>query len=100
MNAGPLLVRIRATPGARVDRAGGAWIGPDGDRRLVVRVAAPPEDGRANAAIEKLIARTVGAPRSAVKVVAGETSRLKTIAIAGESEPLRRMIEMLMGEDA
>jgi uncharacterized protein (TIGR00251 family) len=48
-----------------------------------VRVTAPPVDGRANAALCKLLARHYGVAPSKVSVVRGETSRDKLVRIDG-----------------
>jgi len=50
---------------------------------LRLRVTAPPLDGRANDAVELLIARAAGVPRSAVRVVGGERGRDKLVRVAG-----------------
>jgi hypothetical protein len=50
---------------------------------LSVRVTAPPEDGKANAAVCKLVAKTLGVPKSAVRVVRGESARHKMLEIDG-----------------
>ena len=71
-------MRVKAVPGARAD----AITGLLGDR-LKVRVAAPPEDGRANAAIIALLARALGIRRSALEIAHGQTSPEKTILIRG-----------------
>jgi uncharacterized protein len=52
------------------------------DTAIKVKVAAPPEKGEANAAVEALIAKTLGIPKSTVQVVKGETSRQKQVLIA------------------
>jgi uncharacterized protein (TIGR00251 family) len=49
--------------------------------RLKVRIAAPAVDGRANDALERYLAETLGVPRSAVRVVKGERSRDKIVAV-------------------
>ena len=80
---------IRATPsGTRIDlrvipRAHKDAI--DGLRQgsLLVRVGAAPADGAANEAVIALLARTLGVPRRAIRIVSGETSRHKTVEIAG-----------------
>ncbi len=51
--------------------------------RVVIRVTAPPADGRANAAVCKVVAEAVGVPPSAVAVVRGHVSRDKTLEVAG-----------------
>lgn len=58
-------------------------IGPIHDGRLKVAVTSPPVDGEANAAVVELLAKTLGVAKSAVEVIAGASSRRKTIKIAG-----------------
>jgi len=58
----------------------------DGRPLLRVRVAAPPVEGEANAALVKLIAKILGLPRSAVRIASGETARIKVIEIDGLDE--------------
>ena len=56
-----------------------------------------PENGAANQALEKLIAKALGVSASAVSIVAGGTSRLKTLRIAGDPTMLVKSIEALGG---
>ncbi|HEX6107033.1 MAG TPA: DUF167 domain-containing protein [Gemmatimonadales bacterium] len=53
---------------------------------LRVRIAAPPVEGAANDALVRFLARTLGVPRGAVRLVAGETGRTKVVEVAGLSE--------------
>jgi uncharacterized protein len=65
------------------------------DGVLRVSVAAAPVDGRANAALCKLIAKRAGVARGQVSVVRGERSREKVVQVAGvELEELRRALGM------
>lgn len=64
-------------------RASRAKVGPLHDGRLKVAVTSPPVDGEANAAVIELIAKTLGVARSAVEVIAGTSSRRKTIKVRG-----------------
>jgi uncharacterized protein len=88
---------VRASPGAAKDKIAGLWQGADDERRLAVKVAAPPDKGKANAAIIKLLTKALGVPKSTLSVSTGETARLKTITIIGDPavlEPaLRRLTE-------
>ena len=52
---------------------------------LKVSITAAPERGKANAAVEELLAQALDLPLSAVKVVGGQTSKTKRIEIAGLS---------------
>jgi uncharacterized protein (TIGR00251 family) len=51
------------------------------DGSYKARVHAPPADGEANAAVVELVAKHFGKPKSAVKIVAGHTSRTKILEI-------------------
>ena len=64
-------------------RASRAKIGPRHDGRIKIAVTAPPVDGEANAAVIELLAKSLKVAKSAVAVIAGETSRRKTIRIDG-----------------
>lgn len=79
---------MKAIPASSRDCVAG-WLGDT----LKVRVTAPPERGKANAAIETLIAATLGVPRACAQVVAGATSPRKVVEITGlsEAEVYRRL---------
>jgi len=51
--------------------------------QLRVRLTAPPVDGAANEALVRFLAERLGVPRSAVRVVSGETGRSKVVAVEG-----------------
>ena len=74
-------------------RASRAKLGPIHDGRLKVAVTAPPVDGEANAAVIALLAKSVGVSRGAIEVIAGASSRRKTVRIAGVA---RAAIEALL----
>ena len=78
MGASSTRLRLRVSPGAArtaiVGRHGDAW---------KVRVAAPPEDGKANEAVLRLVAEVVAIPRGRVALVSGHGSRDKIIELAG-----------------
>lgn len=74
-------------------RASRAKVGPIHDGRLKVAVTAPPVDGEANAAVIALLAKSVGVARGAIEVIAGASSRRKTVRIAGVA---RAAIEALI----
>lgn len=66
---------VRVTPGARVETLEIA-----GDK-LLARVRAKPEDGKANAAVLALIARALGVAPSRLSLLRGATSREKLVRI-------------------
>jgi len=87
---------VRLTPKAALDRIEGIETAADGRSHLKARVRAVPENGAANAALERLMAKALGVPASAVSVVAGGTSRLKTVRVVGEPVALTKKVEALV----
>ena len=71
---------VRLQPRARRDEVVGERAGA-----VVIRVTAPPVDGKANEALCRLIARAAGVPPSRVSVVRGHTSRDKVVRVDGVS---------------
>lgn len=82
--AGGIRLRVRVTPRGGRDAVEGVGADADEAPHLKLRVAAAPVDGDANDAVEKLLAKWLGVPRSKVEVVGGETVRLKTVMIDGD----------------
>ncbi len=68
--------QVRLTPRGGADRVDGVV-----DGVLRVRVAAPPVDGAANAALLRLLAEELGVPRGAVRLRSGEAGRLKLVEV-------------------
>lgn len=66
-----------------VPRASRERLGPVHGDRLKVQLTAPPVDGAANQALVALLAKSLGRPRGDVEIVRGETSRKKTLRVAG-----------------
>lgn len=91
---------MRASPGARENAFAGLWRGGAGEVRLAVKVAAPPDKGKANAAICALLAKALGLPKSAFALASGETSRLKTVDIRTRAQGLAAALDALAGEKA
>lgn len=79
---------IKVAPGASRDAIDG-WLGDT----LKVRVTAPPERGKANAAVERLVAEALGIPRKNARIVSGHTASRKVLELSGisESAVLRRL---------
>lgn len=77
---------VRVTPRAGRDAVEGWAADPEGRPLLKLRVGAAPSDGAANAAVVALVAKALGLPRSAVRIAAGETSRVKRLEILGADE--------------
>jgi uncharacterized protein YggU (UPF0235/DUF167 family) len=96
--AGSFRLRVRLTPKASMDRIDGPGVDAGGERFLKARVRAVPEGGKANAALEALLADALGLPKSAVRVEKGGSSRIKTVAVRGDAEALARTQALLATE--
>lgn len=71
-----LLLEVRVIPNARQTGLGGIRHG-----RLLVRLQAPPVEGKANAALERFLAKLCGVSRRAVTIEQGAGSRDKTVRV-------------------
>ena len=81
-------LHLRVRPGGRRDRIAG----PFGER-LKVEVSAPPERGKANEAVRRLLAEVLGIGRERVTLTAGLTSPDKVVRLAGlDTEEVRRRL--------
>ena len=87
-----LLIDVHLQPGARHNRVDGLAVLDDGVRVLKVRVSAPPAEGRANAALLALLAKTWKLPKSSLSLAAGQQARRKTVLVAGAPATLRQRL--------
>lgn len=71
-------IAVHVTPRSGRDEVAG-WHGGE----LSLKVTAPPEDGKANAAACALLAKSLGVPKSAVHVARGESARHKQVEVHG-----------------
>jgi uncharacterized protein YggU (UPF0235/DUF167 family) len=74
---------VRLTPKGGRDAVEGWAAGADGKPYLKARVSAPPEDGKANEALLRLLAGTLRIGKSKVRILSGTTSRIKMIEVEG-----------------
>ena len=79
---------VRLTPRAVRNGLDGAVPGPDGRPALRLRVAAPPVEGAANAALVAYVAEALRVRESDVAVVSGERGRLKLLELTGDAAAL------------
>jgi uncharacterized protein (TIGR00251 family) len=88
---GALLLTLRVQPGAKKDAVAGRC-----GNALKIRLAAPPVDGKANAALLVFLARWLQIPKSAISLKSGQTSRQKVVRVEGvEAEWLARQIRQV-----
>lgn len=77
-------VLLRLQPGASRAGVDGVTALADGRIGLQARVGAPPEGGKANAALIKLLAKAWRVPKSSISIVGGSRDRLKTLQVSGD----------------
>jgi uncharacterized protein (TIGR00251 family) len=87
-----LRVQVRVAPKAGANRIGGLAADADGAVQLKVSVTAPPDKGKANAAVLRLLAKEWGLAKSDIEVTQGQTSRTKTLLIRGDGMGLMRSL--------
>lgn len=75
-----MLVSLRVSPDAKRTTVEGMY----GEGSIKMKVAAPPVDGKANAEIERFLAKFFGVRKSDVEIVHGASSRDKTVLVRGE----------------
>lgn len=78
---GSVELRVRLTPGARKEEAGGLFLDASGRGWLKASVRAVPEKGLANVALVALIAKTTGIAKSRIVLQSGSTARTKALEI-------------------
>jgi hypothetical protein len=96
VQAGGLLLTVRLTPRGGRDSIDGIDVLADGRCVLKARVRVPASEGEANAALLRLVARALGVAPRAVTLIAGDTSRIKRLQIAGEGHTLAAALEKLV----
>jgi uncharacterized protein (TIGR00251 family) len=88
------ILAVRAQPGAKRNTVLGEQAGA-----LKIAVTAPPEDGRANAALVEVLRDWLGVKRSQVELVGGHTNRNKTFLVRGITpQVLQAMVAAKLAE--
>jgi uncharacterized protein YggU (UPF0235/DUF167 family) len=95
---GGIMLTVRLTPKGGSDAVDGIETMADGRAVLKTRVRAAPSDGEANAALMKLMARTLGVAPRAVELIAGDTARIKRLKISGDAATLGAALERFSGK--
>lgn len=88
---GVKMIEVAAGGKAGSGAAGSGAVGSGAGTALSevqVRVTAPPDGGKANKAVCKLVAASLGVPKTAVEVTGGTTSRHKRLAVAASQVQL------------
>jgi uncharacterized protein (TIGR00251 family) len=99
MVAEGLRVFVRLQPKARRVGIEGVVTEPDGRVALKVAVTAPPEGGKANAALIALLGKSWRLPKSAIEIVGGASDRRKTLLLRGDPASLFASISTLIARE-
>ena len=85
---GGVEIAVRVIPRARKNEIAGVRAGA-----VLIRLTAPPVDGAANAALVDFLARQFDVPARSIRIVSGESARLKRVAVSGVTvESVQRLL--------
>ncbi len=93
--AGGVVLDVRLTPKGGRDAIDGVDTLSDGRSVLKVRVRAVPQEGEANDALCRLIAKSLGVAPRDVALTSGATSRVKRLTVSGDATALIAALEKL-----
>lgn len=85
---------MRVKPGARKDRVGGRW----GENALIIAVAAPAVEGKANERLRAVVAKAFGVRKADVSVVAGDRGRDKVVELSPAPTGAAERLNVLLAE--
>lgn len=91
------ILTVRVTPRGGRDAVEGWVRDAQGAALLKLRVAAAPSDGAANKAVCALLAKALKIPKSKVRLIAGDTARVKRLAIAADPAELAAALSAIAG---
>lgn len=94
-----LLLAVRLWPKAARTRIGGTFTDAAGQRWLQASVTAPPDKGKANAALIALLAGRLDVPRSSILLETGDTNRLKRLRISGVAAETEALLQTIAQEE-
>lgn len=93
---GTVRLSVRLTPKASANRIQGTGQSPDGTSHLKVQVTTVPENGKANAALIKLLAKALKCPKTSLTIISGATDRNKVVAISGGIQDLDARLQAIL----
>lgn len=91
-------VALKVTARASRERVEGVALDPDGSARLALKVTAPPEGGRANEAVRRLLAGRWRLPAGALSILAGAGSTRKLLLVEGDAKALLARLTSVEGK--
>lgn len=98
-NGADLLLAVRLTPRAARARIGGTFTDAAGQRWLQASVTAPPDKGKANAALMALLSRKLRLPQSSILLETGDTNRLKRLRLTDAGPAIEESLREIAEEE-
>ena len=95
MSSAQTIVTVRVTPRSGRDEVSGRKTFEDGVEAVCVRVTAAPDGGKANKAVCKAVASSLGIPKTSVEVVSGATARRKQLAVDASASQVESWLASL-----
>jgi len=92
------LLRVKVTPKASHNKIGDVFQDSNQQHVLKISITAAPEDGKANKALIKLLAKEFKLKSSQLSIVSGETSRNKTVLITEEKDFIENKINLFFNK--
>ena len=82
-----MLLHLIVKPNSRTNQ-----LDEDGYGNMIVRVKAPPVDGKANKELIRFLAEILRLPKSSIEILAGENSKYKKVNIAADEKHITAML--------
>lgn len=91
-----IVIELRVVPNAKAERIDGITLDAAGRPLLLLRIKAPPVDGKANSAVIAFLAKRLGCPRKALDIIAGDTARQKRLRWLEPPDAAESALEALL----
>ena len=91
-----LRLRVKLSPKAAANKIGKVMDLSDGGQALKVSVTTVPENGKANEALIKLLAKQLHIAKGSIQITHGQTDKLKTLLIEGDAGDLQTRLNRLI----
>jgi uncharacterized protein (TIGR00251 family) len=91
-------LRIHLTPNAAHERLHALDYDAKGHARIRATVTAPPEKGKANTSLIKMLSKKLRLPKTNIQIIAGHHAREKSVLVTGDSDVIQALIDDLLAD--
>lgn len=88
------LLFVRAIPGVSQTKIAGTFVDEKGQEYLKIRVAAAPEDGKANDELINFLSKNLKIPKSQIEITRGEVARIKVIKLGKPDSDQKAFLDL------